>query len=199
MAKKPNTIPFPEMWKRFDDLMMFHLHDDLACAVVGATLLDYSMTNMLELFFIQGSTSQQMLAPNGLLSDFSSRARMLYVLGMIPDTLYASLNHVAQIRNKFAHQLDVTFADTEVQEWVKKLVLPSNRLSFFIPANSDEMLSTRTIYIRFVMMTLTALLLAGPEIERRVSKTAKEYPFWDLIEENHGVWKLPEPERKVPS
>jgi DNA-binding MltR family transcriptional regulator len=104
--------------------------DDTAAALIGSAYLDHALELLLKAhfqrpsapFFAPTEAHQRLLsqlfdgAQNGILGTFSSKIRIAYALGLIPDEAYADLLLISGIRNNFAHSLhrDVSFANPHV-------------------------------------------------------------------------------------
>ena len=58
---------------------------------------------------------------NQPLGNFSGKISLSYCLGLIDKVVKDDLNLVRKIRNRFAHDLYVTFADEEIKSWCQGL------------------------------------------------------------------------------
>jgi hypothetical protein len=102
--------------------------DDRTAVLVGATLLEYRLAEYLraacvaDAKLVDGALDSR--KPNALLGTFSAKIRVLQLFGLLSTDEASDLNTVREIRNDFAHNiLGCTFADPEVIEHTKKLVL----------------------------------------------------------------------------
>jgi len=84
---------------------------DRALVIVGAAFLDALLEYNLAAFFVEDSKEAKPL----LSLTYNHKTRLAYCLGLIPATVRDDLRLVGQIRNKFAHRLDASFAQPEIR------------------------------------------------------------------------------------
>jgi DNA-binding MltR family transcriptional regulator len=96
---------------------------DIGCVLVSVSFLDKCLTLLLQDKFIKSSkTVDKLLQPEGLLGEYSSKAKLCYCLSLIDRTKYCDLVKVAEIRNIFAHShILLDFNNTEIQAECNKL------------------------------------------------------------------------------
>lgn len=76
-----------------------------ACALVAAAYLENQISELLEKFFVeQGTKAKDALFDfNGPVGTFSSKIKMAYSLGLIPQEIQNALDLIRKLRNDFAH------------------------------------------------------------------------------------------------
>lgn len=131
-ARKPGTSLSPKETERY-----FHMHEmlrefarlfdygeasDRAVAIVGPAFLDTLITEILNNFLVDDESEvQRLVRPEGPLGTFGAKVSACYCLGLIGETITADLRIVARIRNRFAHDLLVTFSDPQIEGWCRAL------------------------------------------------------------------------------
>jgi DNA-binding MltR family transcriptional regulator len=98
----------------------------LPCALIAGAYLDKAVITLLTSFFISGSTANEICDENkGVLRDSASRAKIAYVLGLIPKDAYQNLVVIARVRNMFAHShAMIDFDDERIISLCDSLKLP---------------------------------------------------------------------------
>jgi DNA-binding MltR family transcriptional regulator len=86
-----------------------------AAAVVGAAIIDAALTATLLEHFREGQTREQLFNPSGgRLGDYDTKKKLAYLRGIISTQAAKDIGTIGQIRNKFAHRLDITSFDDEI-------------------------------------------------------------------------------------
>jgi len=90
--------------------------------------LDFVLKNLLELIFVQwnNEVKKQFNPNNGSLAYLTQKARLVYSLGYINKSTLNDLQQINKIRNRFAHNVDITFTDAEVCKYVNNLSVAKN-------------------------------------------------------------------------
>ena len=102
----------------FDQLFNVENPDARAIAVLGATFLEMALEHILYAFLPEDDNEVLALfEQNQPLASFSSKIRLCYCLGLIDKLIKDDLNLVRKIRNRFAHELKVSFEDEPVRSW----------------------------------------------------------------------------------
>jgi DNA-binding MltR family transcriptional regulator len=102
----------------------FSLHTERGAALMSAASLDAKLVDVLKAHMINSSLKAMMFREGGPLGSFSTRIRLAYLLGIISKPVYHELEIVREIRNKFAHRLDVfDFSHQEIKEQCDKLII----------------------------------------------------------------------------
>jgi len=155
---------------------------DIACALVLASFVDQCLGALIETFMIESTLATEMLDPRGGgIGTLEARARLAYVLGLIPKPLYQNIDAVARVRNYFAHShMDIKFEDPAIQPLCDALVLPT--IDFIAPDDQERerikadfiaMLNTpRMKYVFNCVFMADHLMKLGRTTTRRVPTTA---------------------------
>lgn len=88
------------------------------------TIFDNIIKELLLSHFSQrDKTVKKLFDPNigGPLVSLAHKAKLLYALGLIDKIARKDFEYIHKIRNKFAHSVDINFANTEVVKSVRKL------------------------------------------------------------------------------
>jgi len=112
------------MESEFDRLLEFsrsfdYEHDnDREIVIVGCAYIESLIKEILEATFIDDPNEAKALLSDstGPLSGLVPRARLLYLLGVIPEPVYKDIKTVGKIRNEFAHKVSASFSDNRVQQ-----------------------------------------------------------------------------------
>ncbi|OHB83054.1 MAG: hypothetical protein A2Z38_11385 [Planctomycetes bacterium RBG_19FT_COMBO_48_8] len=80
--------------------------------------LDIILADMLQSHFIPLRKEVEKLT-NGI--NMIQKARLANILGLIDKTVFNDLKQIHEIRNKFGHSFEASFANTEVLTFVKNL------------------------------------------------------------------------------
>ena len=96
-------------------------------AIVGTSLLDEMLRRILEYRLIHDETAvDRAFKPSGFLGNISDKIALGYLLGIFGRAERQALVGLSEIRNRFAHQLDIhqfEAPDTVLGEGFAKLVL----------------------------------------------------------------------------
>jgi len=96
-----------------------------ATVIIQDTFLDQTLKELLgDLHFLrQDKEVKKLFEPSigGPLVSLTHKARLAYALRLIDKTVLKDLEHIHNIRNKFAHSIKMNFADTEVVKSVGNL------------------------------------------------------------------------------
>ena len=96
---------------------------DIGCILVSVSFLDECLVILLKDIFIKSSyTVENILKPDGLLGEFSSKAKLCYCLSLIDKKKYSDLIKIAEIRNLFAHShILLSFNNLDIQRKCNEL------------------------------------------------------------------------------
>lgn len=100
-----------------------HSESDRGCALLAASHLDFILQKLLKLKLIGSKKHlEDLFSVTGSLSTFSSRIKLSYSMGLIPETFLLDLDTIKKIRNKFGHEVNLSsFDDPPIKNLVKKL------------------------------------------------------------------------------
>lgn len=77
---------------------------DRGLPLVGTSLVDEKLRDILEAFFIEHKVSSKLLdEPFSPLASFSARLDTCFALGLIDEHEYSEINILRKVRNEFAH------------------------------------------------------------------------------------------------
>jgi len=115
----PKVSEFREKreWTPFYDQLKSE--NDRACAIIGCTMIDNSLSNI-----IAGVMIDDEKAVDGILSNLNMRRKieLAYCLGVIGPKQRDDISNISSIRNFFAHHLhDVSFENNEIKLLCEKL------------------------------------------------------------------------------
>lgn len=92
--------------------------NERAAAIVGAAFLDTLLENILINYFRDDNKeAEHLLGTDRPIGTFGSRASLVYCLGLINKVIRDDLRLVGKIRNRFAHDLNVSFNDDPIRTW----------------------------------------------------------------------------------
>lgn len=103
---------------------------DRAIAIVCASIIDLQLKDILKEFMIKRKEiDKDLFEGNSALSNFSSKIKMCYYLGLISLDEYKNLDRIRKIRNMFAHQLiNISFENNQsIRDTCNNLDIPKNR------------------------------------------------------------------------
>jgi DNA-binding MltR family transcriptional regulator len=93
---------------------------DRAAAIVAASFVEVRLTGLLKEAFIKEKAKKdettvysKMFHSSGPLGSFSSRIRLAYLLGLVSTECFKNLENMKEIRNQFAHHLEIGSFDTQ--------------------------------------------------------------------------------------
>ncbi|MDB5614328.1 MAG: hypothetical protein JWQ22_1981 [Devosia sp.] len=92
-----------------DAVMELSTETPRAAAVVGAAITDSVLTEtLLKHFPREGRTRDDLFnSSGGRLGDYDTKAKLAYALGIISTQAFQDIGTIGQIRNKFAHRLEI--------------------------------------------------------------------------------------------
>jgi hypothetical protein len=96
--------------------------NERAMAIVGAAFLDTILEHMLTAYLVDDEKEvKRLLNHQQPLGTLGARTTMCYCLGLIPKIIRDDLRTVGNIRNRFAHDLNASFADERIRAWCMNL------------------------------------------------------------------------------
>lgn len=112
-----------DSWKSvFDELGG---ESERACAIVGAAYLDDLLLKCLEGYLLENPDSyDELLNPdnsNAPLGSFGSKITMAYAIGLINQDDLKAFRKIKRIRNRFAHDLQLSFSADDISDHCKDL------------------------------------------------------------------------------
>lgn len=147
---------------------------DRIVAIIGGALIDDSLRRHLELRFRavpknRTDMNERLLRPGGPLGTLVPKIDLAYQLYMFEKPVRNALWGIAEIRNKFAHNLSMSFKDESLKDSLGKLVLHQGRTHYPHPfdhgKDSEHPLEpgkgSRHIFILNLKLCLIELLRDG--------------------------------------
>jgi len=113
----------PEINQLADFLNEFNKESDRGAALVAASMLDEKLKEILSGFFVEKSTSKELLTGyNAPLGTFSARASATLCLGLIQENEFKEITLIRKIRNEFGHDWQsISFESGRVSELCMEL------------------------------------------------------------------------------
>lgn len=125
-AGKKRTVTIAvDIWKKA------RRNQKRVAVIESACYLDGLLKSFLELIFMRWNEEvRNQFNPNagGSLAYLRQKARLIYSLGYIDKTTLVDLKQISKIRNRFAHNINITFSDAEVCEMVDKLSVEDSKI-----------------------------------------------------------------------
>ncbi len=123
----------------FSNLFTYTEASERSIAIVGAAYLEMVLDHILLAFLPEDEKEVlKLMDYNGPLGNFSGKINMCYCLGLIDKVIKDDLNNIRKIRNKFAHDMVVSFTDEPIQSWCRALKWHTVSLTPFIPKDATN-------------------------------------------------------------
>jgi hypothetical protein len=109
---------------------------DRVVAIMGAALVEEALRQALSARLRKGSTQDKMLKPGGALGEFFAKINLGYLLLMYDTHTQSALIGIAEIRNLFAHKLNISSFDADTRSLIDgfgKLKLHTNYTQYPSP------------------------------------------------------------------
>jgi DNA-binding MltR family transcriptional regulator len=130
--------------EEFSKLFTYNTGDDRAIVIIGSAFLETILEHILIEFFPEGEKEVDiLLSYDKPLGTYSNKVRMIYCLGLIEKKIMKDLKLIGKIRNRFAHDLSVSFEDKDITNWTRELKW--HREIFFLHRTPKDA-TTRDIY-----------------------------------------------------
>jgi len=130
-----------------DAIKEFNTQSPRTTAVVGAAILDDCLARVIGLRLpIEGRTKDDLFKPAGPLGSLDTKVKLAYAMSIVSKPAFQDLTRLVEIRNKFAHRLDVSdFDHPEVKPLCFNLKLIEKHLFPYgkLPEESDPELLVR--------------------------------------------------------
>jgi DNA-binding MltR family transcriptional regulator len=120
---------------------------DRGCALVAASYLENRLKAVLQAQMVKHKAAEEIFDSQQALSTFSAKIKVAYLLGIVSHEVYSDLNRIRDIRNAFAHNLEIdSFVHARVAE---KCALLENVQQEWLP--SDEQSPARKKFSKCAM------------------------------------------------
>ena len=87
--------------------------DDHTAAIMAAAIIEARLRQALEQQFQRNDkVEQEMFRSTGPLGSFSAKIKLAFLMGIINEETYRDLNTIKEVRNRFAHLVEVTHFDS---------------------------------------------------------------------------------------
>jgi DNA-binding MltR family transcriptional regulator len=162
------------MWMLFNDeeseaVTELYKSSDRAAAIMAATIVESRLTAALKNRFRPNIDVQnEMFRSSGPLGSFSAKIKLGCLLGVCSDQAFSDLEIMKNIRNRFAHYLDIKdFQSQRIADWCKNFKLIESCVVsegtkeapvdtyFTVPGRDEKMKDPKWRYL------LTAMLFSG--------------------------------------
>lgn len=96
---------------------------DRGLVLVCGSIIDQLLSELLKIILIKtDSVEKDLFKGNGVLTNFDSKIKMSYYLGLISQNERLNIIYLQRIRNKFAHQfVDISFENNDIINVCKNL------------------------------------------------------------------------------
>jgi DNA-binding MltR family transcriptional regulator len=127
MEKVYKRLPY---LKEMSDLLReLDKESDRGKVLISCSLLDEFARRMLLAFMVDCAQSKKLVEGfNAPLGTFSTRISALYAFGLISTDEFKELENLRKIRNKFAHEIYVSFEDQQIKDLVKNLTFIGHKV-----------------------------------------------------------------------
>jgi hypothetical protein len=105
--------------------------DDRSCGILFGAYVDNCVTETLLTYVVhKDDCEEHLLKESGPLGSFYARIELLWALGGLDRRVRDDLHLVRRIRNKFAHEMEITsFSEEPIRAWCDSLKLPPGSLN----------------------------------------------------------------------
>jgi len=151
-----------------DILDVFQSESDRACAVLGASYLEYLLAKAIIKAMPHGEEISQgfLYGPLAPLGTFWSRIEAAYGLGLISNEIRSDLHTIRDLRNDFAHELEIHSFEqnNHIRDLTRNLKLGTRFAQGYKEPYRSNLLSPRNVFISTVVELQDELrVLAGIE------------------------------------
>ncbi len=130
--------------EEFSKMFTYNIGDDRAIVIIGSAFLETILEHILIEFLPEDEKEVEiLLSYDKPLGTYSNKVRMVYCLGLIEKKVMNDLKLIGKIRNRFAHNLSVSFEDKDIGSWCKELKW--HREVFFLHETPKEA-TARDVY-----------------------------------------------------
>ena len=111
--------------------------DDRTVAIIAATIVEARLREVIERALVRDeAVEKEMFRTTGPLGMFAPKINLALLLGLISKQAWKDLNTMKNIRNRFAHYIDITdFQSQQIKDWCKNLDLIERH---FQPFNAEK-------------------------------------------------------------
>ena len=181
---KENIIEGKSLERYFDfndALLEFHKlfnvenKDERSIAILGGTFLELALENILKEFLPDNSKQvEELFKFPQPLSNFSSKISFCYSLGLIDKLIYKDLTLVRKIRNEFAHNLYVSFENSNIKDWTFELKFYKVSMMNNIP-NGISALNIYQVAVNQLITNLNGCISIAKSQKRKTLDNLEKY------------------------
>jgi hypothetical protein len=150
--------------------------DDRTVAIIAATIVEVRLREALERAIVRDEAiEKEIFRTTGPLGMFSPKISLAFLMGLISKPAWKNLDIMKNIRNRFAHYIDITdFESQPIREWCGNLVLIERHfqdlsapkdynphgvdLIMYVENLDDKLKQPRWRYLMTAMLFSTALI-----------------------------------------
>jgi len=111
----------------FDALKELNNSNDRSLAIVGATLIESLLENLIKSYLVDDKSEVDKFIND---NDFSSNIQLAYCLGLISKDEFKDFNCIRKIRNMFAHKLSATNLNSDAIRSKSESFIINKRMSY---------------------------------------------------------------------
>lgn len=149
--------------------------DERAIAIIGGTFIEMALEHVLKGFFPENDKEVEKLFEfNQPLGNFSNKINIAYCLGLIDRLIKKDLDLVRKVRNKFAHDLYVTFEDPQIKSWSKELKFHEIGMMMKAPDDATE-LQIFQVGVNQIISHLSGLSSVNIKEKRQIKDDLKQF------------------------
>lgn len=172
MAETSNPHPFGKTHPHLSEFVSFlpelNKESDRGVVLISCSFIDELLRRTLVGYLIQNEATSALLDGfNAPLGTFSSRIALCYALGLLSEAEYKECEIFRRIRNKFAHEIHISFDDQAISDMARNL-------AFAAQDYGDVVVGTKG---RFATAA-TALILNLVNRPHYVSLERRKYAGW---------------------
>jgi len=120
----------PHLKEFFEFLPKANKESDRGLVLISISYIDLIMQKILLSYFIEGRIGLELVEGfNAPLGSLSTRSSAAYALGLISEDEYKECSRLRKIRNKFAHEIHVSFADSQIIDFCRSLTMSAKDYS----------------------------------------------------------------------
>lgn len=107
---------------------------DRGIALICGSVIEELLSNLLKSFFVNSRTiDSDLFKGNGALSNFDSKIKIAFYLGLISKHELTNITYLQRIRNRFAHRIiNISFDSNDISNMCSNFNIPKN---CFLPEN----------------------------------------------------------------
>jgi hypothetical protein len=128
--------------------------------LVIAAFIEDVIANILGAILPEQKSTEFLLGPNGPISSLAAKSALACSLRAINADQYRNIDQIRKIRNRFAHAVECSFQDPEVQKL-------SDRLNYGL-SNLDSNPATRPIGLQRFHLSASGLLLVLHDVPEKL-------------------------------